>query len=397
MGRALARPLVRSAGRTTTDHWRARFALPCLGSPRLAAGFYVRLPSKVLGVSAKASTEEVRSAYKRLAFQLHPDRNKAEDAQERFSAINEAHEVLADSEKRRQYDLTRSGGGSGGGRQHRNWQDQRRQYEFQQFQQQQFSRAFHQAHSVSEGEIARQILIQLSVVAMFGWITYTLIAPMFLDEEEEQEEVRQPASPASGVAPAGGAGAGAGTPAPRKSRSAPWRARLVESDEDVLQQTDLERPDKPFVVALVVRLAGGGARPGAGAAETRDALAILKQAFRTDPCVFRVLTCDGSDPVARAGLLEWLELLGRTAVEDEARDALAALRKGVEEDLGAPPREVVLELVALLRPRKGEAAVLLTGDRALLPAVTAAVNRLLNGQLELARLGNEERWPPVYL
>jgi hypothetical protein len=216
---------------------------------------------------------------------------------------------------------------------------------------------------------------------------------------EEEEEARQPASPASELAPAAGAGAGAGagTTAPSKSRSAPWRARLVESDEDALQQIDLLRPDKPFVVALVVRLAGGGARCGAGAAETRDALAILKQAFRTDPCVFRVLTCDGSDPVARAGFLEWLELLGRTAAEDEARDALAALRKGVEEDTGAPPREVVLELVALLRPRKGEAAVLLPGGRALLPAVTAAVNRLLNGQLELARLGYEERCPPVHL
>ncbi len=349
----------------------------------------------MLGVSAKASTDEVRSAYKRLAFQLHPDRNKAEDAQERFSAINEAHEVLSDNDKRRQYDLTRSGGGGGGRHhQHHDWQDQRRQYEFQ-FQQ--FSRSFHQAHSVSKGELARQILIQLFVVAMFGWMTYTLIAPIFLEQEEEEEEARQPASPASGLTPAAGAGAGAGTTAPRKSRSAPWRARLVESDEDVLQQSDLVRPDKPFVVALVVRLAGGGARSGAGAAETRDALAILKQAFRTDPCVFRVLACDGSDPVARAGFMEWLELLGRTAAEDEARDALAALRKGVEEDLGAPPREVVLDLVALLRPRKGEAAVLLPGGRALLPAVTAAVNRLLNGQLELVRLGNEERWPPVHL
>jgi curved DNA-binding protein CbpA len=369
------------------------------------------LPSKVLGISTKASTEEVRSAYKRLAFQLHPDRNKAEDAQERFSAINEAHEVLSDNAKRRQYDLTRGGGGGGGGggwqQEHRQWQEQRRHFEFQ-FQQQQF----HRAQRVSEGEVARQLLIQLSVIALFGWMTYTLIAPMFFEQEgEEEEEARQPASPngtaASGTSPAaglreaagtgGGAASGPGATAPRKTRSAPWRTRLVEADEDELQPVDLVRPDKPFVVVLVVRLAGGGARSGAGAAETRDTLAILKQAFRTDPCMFRVLACDDSDPVARVGYLEWLELLGRTTPEDEARDALAALRKSVEEDSGAPPRQVVLELVALLRPRKGEAAVLLPGGRALLPAVTAVVNRLLNGQLELAQLGNEERWPPVHL
>jgi DnaJ-class molecular chaperone len=97
----------------------------------------------------------VRSAYKRLAFQLHPDRYKAEEAQERFSAINEAHEVLSDNDKRRQYDLTRSGVNTIIGR------ISAGSTSSQQFQEQQFSRAFHQAHGVSEG-----------VVAMCGWVDH---------------------------------------------------------------------------------------------------------------------------------------------------------------------------------------------------------------------------------
>jgi molecular chaperone DnaJ len=59
---------------------------------------------EVLGVSRNASKEEIKNAYRKLALQYHPDRNKSPDAEERFKEISEAYAVLSDDEKRRQYD-----------------------------------------------------------------------------------------------------------------------------------------------------------------------------------------------------------------------------------------------------------------------------------------------------
>jgi curved DNA-binding protein len=60
---------------------------------------------KILGVDRNADEKEIKKAYRRLARQYHPDVNPGDKgAEERFKEINEAHEVLADSEKRRKYD-----------------------------------------------------------------------------------------------------------------------------------------------------------------------------------------------------------------------------------------------------------------------------------------------------
>ncbi len=60
---------------------------------------------KILGVDKKASTDEVKKAYRKLAVKYHPDKNKGEKrAEDRFKEINEAHEVLSDPEKRKKYD-----------------------------------------------------------------------------------------------------------------------------------------------------------------------------------------------------------------------------------------------------------------------------------------------------
>jgi curved DNA-binding protein len=60
---------------------------------------------KVLGVDRKASEEEIRKAYRKLAKQYHPDYNpNNKQAEERFKEINEAYEVLSDAKKRSHYD-----------------------------------------------------------------------------------------------------------------------------------------------------------------------------------------------------------------------------------------------------------------------------------------------------
>ncbi len=59
---------------------------------------------EVLGVSKDASEAEIKSAFRRLAKQYHPDVSKEANAEEKFKEIQEAYEVLGDENKRRQYD-----------------------------------------------------------------------------------------------------------------------------------------------------------------------------------------------------------------------------------------------------------------------------------------------------
>lgn len=59
---------------------------------------------ELLGVSRTATKDEIKKAYRELAFKYHPDRNKAPDAADKFKEISEAYAVLSDDEKRTQYD-----------------------------------------------------------------------------------------------------------------------------------------------------------------------------------------------------------------------------------------------------------------------------------------------------
>jgi len=60
---------------------------------------------EILGVDRKASAGEIKTAYRQLAKQFHPDMNSDPSAARRFSEIDEAHDVLIDPESRRSYDF----------------------------------------------------------------------------------------------------------------------------------------------------------------------------------------------------------------------------------------------------------------------------------------------------
>ena len=83
---------------------------------------------KILGVERTANKNEIKSAYRKLALKTHPDRNPGDSrAEERFKEINEAYQVLSDSEKRSRYDQLgesyaqwQQGGAPSGGF---NWED----------------------------------------------------------------------------------------------------------------------------------------------------------------------------------------------------------------------------------------------------------------------------------
>ena len=75
---------------------------------------------EILGVSKDASESEIKKAFRRRARELHPDVNKAADAEDQFKELNEAYDVLSDPNKREQYDRFgtipgAAGGGYGGG------------------------------------------------------------------------------------------------------------------------------------------------------------------------------------------------------------------------------------------------------------------------------------------
>jgi molecular chaperone DnaJ len=69
---------------------------------------------KVLGVPKTAKADEIKSSYRKLARKYHPDANKGDrEAEERFKEISEAHDVLSDEKKRKEYDEARSMFGGG--------------------------------------------------------------------------------------------------------------------------------------------------------------------------------------------------------------------------------------------------------------------------------------------
>jgi molecular chaperone DnaJ len=67
-----------------------------------------------LGLDRNASPEDVKRAFRRLAMQYHPDRNREPEAEQKFKEINQAYEILSDPDKRAAYDRFGHAGVSGG-------------------------------------------------------------------------------------------------------------------------------------------------------------------------------------------------------------------------------------------------------------------------------------------
>ncbi len=71
----------------------------------------------VLGIPRDSSEEEIKKAFRKLALEFHPDRNRSDGAEARFKEVNEAYQVLSDSRKRADYDrFGHSAVGANGGR-----------------------------------------------------------------------------------------------------------------------------------------------------------------------------------------------------------------------------------------------------------------------------------------
>jgi len=68
---------------------------------------------EVLGIGRNATDEEIRKAFRKLAFKYHPDHNHEAGAEGRFKEVNEAYEVLSDPDKRAAYDRFGHGGAEG--------------------------------------------------------------------------------------------------------------------------------------------------------------------------------------------------------------------------------------------------------------------------------------------
>ena len=61
----------------------------------------------VLGLASKATLAEIKTTYRKMASQFHPDKNAASDAPAKFRKVQEAYEILSDVDKRRTYDENR--------------------------------------------------------------------------------------------------------------------------------------------------------------------------------------------------------------------------------------------------------------------------------------------------
>lgn len=91
--------------------WRGEKPLQCFSTAVRYKMAEKRDYYEILGVERNASDDDIKKAFRKLAFQYHPDHNREEGATEKFKEINEAYEVLSDSNKRATFDRYGHNGG----------------------------------------------------------------------------------------------------------------------------------------------------------------------------------------------------------------------------------------------------------------------------------------------
>jgi len=202
---------------------------------------------KVLGLHEGASTQEVRKAYKKLARQYHPDRNKDESAAEKFVEVQEAHEILSDEKKRREYMLTRPPNARNQRYQRQRQDEQRSRFE------QQFERRKPKRHAPS---FLEQALEHLPSFLIGGLILYNL--GFFGWNEAEEENAND---------------------------------LRFQSLQYLLKEIDITRPRKPVLVVI-------------SGVSNFPLILRLENAFQRDPIFFRLI--DHRNEAALTGLSEFL-------------------------------------------------------------------------------------------
>jgi len=123
-------------------------------------------PYKTLGVSRDASYDEVKKAYKQKALSTHPDRNPdidPEEAQNQFTEVGNAYDVLKDPKSRQEYDRYGRVGGAG----HPSQADMQRMWQQRMMQQQMWQQHMEEMHQ-------EQMRAQFPQVEMEAWIRHDI-------------------------------------------------------------------------------------------------------------------------------------------------------------------------------------------------------------------------------
>ncbi|MDY6953308.1 MAG: DnaJ domain-containing protein [Thermodesulfobacteriota bacterium] len=191
---------------------------------------------EVLGVGEDAGAKEIKDAYRKLAFEYHPDRNQGNGAAaEKMKAVNEAYAVLSDGAKRRQYDGLREHYGDSA---------------YGQFRQQ------YSEQDIFRGSDIHDILEQMAQA--FGFRSYEDIFKEFYGPGYRRFEFRRPGVFASGVFFSGSFGRGA-----RGQKAFPHQGYLGKLSRAVLEKVSgLQLPEAGSDIHDVIALTPEQARDG---------------------------------------------------------------------------------------------------------------------------------------
>ncbi|GBG31241.1 DnaJ family protein [Hondaea fermentalgiana] len=337
---------------------------------------------KTLGLSPTASTDEVRSAYKKLAREYHPDRNKDPKAHDKFLRISEAHEVLMDPRQRREAEANENFGRGnnyrGNTQFHHFHQQQHRAQQHWQRQQQRYHQQFHQQQQWRASQPPLMLLLEDLLANLPVLVLVFVAAYLFLTQQFDPQPNR------------GGGGGGNGR---NSSRGAQSRAGATQSKTSQwhLRRADLTYPNKPFVVVVITR--EPLVTESGSATRVSRWIATLNARHRNDKVYFRGIS---QQTMGKARLMQWEAFVeaktpwsasSPTSSSSETRSA--SQEKNDAEEVSA---------VVVLRPSQKKMARLrapVSPDNFAL--LTSFVERLLDGQTQWVTVEStgSGSWPEV--